>query len=219
MADTSRDVRLIAAERLITRLRTMVGRRAYGSSKQTAAASRLLEELAGKAAALRYSYMEDADLAAYGDTRALADGARTIAADLKKNPGVPEERLAFLDFFAALLGNLPEAFCGDRSLESLTPVEVGKVTSVEKARQAKNLLRCRVEVFGRPMQIVTNLTKTRSGDLMKVARVPPAEVMGMLSEAQFVGAAEPGARPGERPTLGASEAQEIRRAMGEILDE
>jgi predicted RNA-binding protein with EMAP domain len=85
-------------------------------------------------------------------------------------------------------------------------------------RKAKNLLLCRVEVFDRTCMLVTNLTRTRKGDLMKVARVPPTEVMGTLSEAQFVGRAPGGAEVGSRPDLDEGEAQEVRRAMGELLD-
>ena len=218
MADTSKDVRILAAERLVSRLANMVQQRAYGSAKQTAAAKQILEGLTGKVAALRYSYQEDDALAQAEDTRAVAEGGRKVVENLEKNPDLSGERLAFLEFAGAVLSHLPEAFRLKRSLESAVPVEVGRVLSAERPPKAKNLLLCRVEVFGGSFQLVTNLTNTRPGDLMKVARVPPSEIMGLLSAAQFVGRADPAAAPGERPELTADEEQEIRRAMGRLLD-
>ena len=218
MADTSKDVRILAAERLVSRLANMVQQRAYGSAKQTAAAKQILEGLTGKVAALRYSYQEDDALAEAEDTRAVADGGRKVIESLEKNPDLSGERLAFLEFAGAVLSHLPEAFRLKRSLESAVPVEVGRVLSAERPPKAKNLLLCRVEVFGGTFQLVTNLTNTRPGDLMKVARVPPSEIMGLLSAAQFVGRADPAAAPGERPELTADEEQEIRRAMGRLLE-
>ena len=218
MADTSRDIRILAVGRLVDRLRESVQRRQFGSRKQTGGAESLLDDLASKVATLRYCYMEDADLASFDTTLEAAETARRVAALLADQPGITDERSAFLGFFAAVVGDLPAAFCRTATLEALTPVAVGRVVTADKAPKTKNLLLCRVEVFGTTMQIVTNLVKTRAGDLMKVARVPPAEVMGILSDAQFVGSAEPGSEPGSRPALDEHEAQEIRRAMGGLLD-
>lgn len=218
MADTSRDVRILAVERLVARLANMVQQRAYGSAKQTAGARHVLDGLGSKVAALRYSCLEDETLAEAEDTRAVADGGRKVVESLEKNPDVSGERLAFLEFAGAVLSHLPHAFRLKRSLESAVPVEVGRVLSAERPPKAKNLLLCRVEVFGGTFQLVTNLTGTRPGDLMKVARVPPSEIMGLLSAAQFVGRADPAAAPGERPDLTVEEEQEIRRAMGRLLD-
>ncbi len=218
MADTSRDVRIRAVERLVADLTAQIGRRRYGSVRQTQRAKSLLEEMAGRAAVLRYSYLEDADLAAYGETLALAEAGGEVAAALRDNAGLDDERRAWVDFFAAVLAHLPAAFSLGPSVECLTPVEVGEVLNAEPAPKAKNLLRCRVGVFGGAFQVVTNLLGTRAGDRMKVARVPPSEVMRLLSEAQFVGQAEPDAPLGERPELTDDEAAEVRRGMGRILD-
>ena len=218
MADTTRDVRIRSVERLVADLLAAIDRRRYGSVRQTQRARSLLEEMAGKAALLRYSYMEDADLASYGETLALAEAGVEVAAALRDNVGIDAERRARVDFFAAVLAHLPTAFGLGPSVESLTPVEVGEVLNAERAPKAKNLLRRRVGAFGGAFQIVTNLTKTRPGDRMKVARVPPSDVMGLLSEAQFVGEAGPDATLGERPELSEDEAAEVRRGMGRILD-
>lgn len=217
MGDTANDLRLLIIERLITRLKERCGQRQYGSQKQTAAARTLLDELSGKLAALRYSYMDDPELLAYDDTRAIARGAQRIA-ELLQEHAAGEDRLAFARFFGRCAGGLVEALKRDATLEGITPVAVGEVLSADKLPKTKSLLRCRVKAFGQTLQIVTNLTDTRRGDLMKVASVPPAEVMGLLSEAQFVGRAGAGSTVGERPELTAGEAREIRRAMGELLD-
>jgi len=219
MGDTTRDVRILLVERLIQQLGAQVKRRQYGSVKQTTKAERLLDEMASKTATLRYCYMDAADLAGFDDTLAIVELAPQVVGQLRDNRGVTDQQAAFLTFFAAVLGELPAAFEREDSLESATPVAVGKVLTADRAKGAKNLLSCRVEVFDTIVPIVTNLVDTRKGDLMKVARVPPAEIMGMLSAAQFVGKAAAGSSIGERPTLDDHDAREIRRAMGVLLDD
>jgi len=92
------------------------------------------------------------------------------------------------------------------------------VSTTSKHPKARNLLLCRVDVFGQRLEIVTNLVKTRPGQAMKVALVKPAEVMGILSEAQFLGPAAPGAAAGTRPGLDKAERAELRKSMGAYLD-
>jgi len=219
MADTSQDIRIRVVDRLIVTLRDGVGRMQYGTRKRTASAKNVLDELVGKTAALKYSYMEDEQLAASDETASLVSGMERVVTSLTDQPDLAADRRAFLEFLKDVGSHLPEAFRLGSSLESLTPVEVGRVITADKAPRTKNLLLCRVDVFGRTFQIVTNLTKTRAGDLMKVARVPPTEVMGILSDAQFVSSADAGSEVGSRPSLNDHEAQEIRRAMGGLLDE
>ena len=102
-------------------------------------------------------------------------------------------------------------------LSDAVAVQVGSVITISKHPKANNLILCHVDVFKDRIKIITNLTKTKSNDLMKVALVFPAEVMGILSEAQFVG---PSQEPilHQYPQLTEAEKQEIRKNMGTYLE-
>jgi len=147
-----------------------------------------------------------------------ADEASEVAAELERNPGVTPLRRAQLGFFAALLGRFAAALRSGGGLEQLVPVEVGEVRSVERIKGARDLRLCRVAVFGAVLPIVTNLTETRKGALMKVARVPPVELMGVLSEGQFLGPAAAHEAAGSEPELTPRDAQEIRKSLGTLLE-
>jgi predicted RNA-binding protein with EMAP domain len=218
MPDTSRDRRILLVERLLGSLRDQVQRRLFGSRKQTSRALALLEELSARVSELRYCYLDDEGLAGLVEEHGFAERAAEVAAELERNPGVTPLRRAQLGFFAALLGRFAAALRSGGGLEQLVPVEVGEVRSVERIKGARDLRLCRVAVFGAVLPIVTNLTETRKGALMKVARVPPVELMGVLSEGQFLGPAAAHEAAGSEPELTPRDAQEIRKSLGTLLE-
>jgi predicted RNA-binding protein with EMAP domain len=128
------------------------------------------------------------------------------------------DKQVLLRFYRHLFGEFQASFTRPAGLDGLATVEVGTVSTTSKHPKARNLLLCRVDVFGQRLEIVTNLLETRPGRAMKVALVKPAEVMGILSEAQFLGPAAPDATPGARPGLDDAERAELRKSMGVYLD-
>ncbi len=185
MANTTHDIRLIYVEQMTVKRKEQVQRRLYGSAKQVGNAQRLLEEMVSKMAALRYSYLDGELLAEFEETEAFIKLGIEAIAILRQNPALTAGQTAFLDFTAAVLERFPQALRESASLDSLAPVETGEVLRADKAPKTKGLLLCRVSAFGKNVQIVTNLLDTRAGSKMKVARVPPAEIMGHLSEAHL----------------------------------
>ncbi len=218
MANTSHDIRLLYIEQMITKFKEQVQRRLFGSAKLVGGAQRLLEEMAGKVAALRYSYLDGVLLAEFEETAALISLGKDATGILRQNPALTPGQTAFLDFVDAVLDRLPDALRENASLDSLSPVQIGEVLRADKAPKTKGLLLCRVSAFDKNLQIVTNLLDTRVGSKMKVARVPPAEIMGHLSEAQFVGTAPVNALLGTRPQLNDHERQELRKSMSVLMD-
>jgi predicted RNA-binding protein with EMAP domain len=151
------------------------------------------------------------------EREALLEKGDAVLDLLAELAGDDRQKRACLRFFRLALRQLGPALALPASLESCVPVEAGTVATVSKHPGAKNLVVTRVDVFGESLQIVTNLVKTRAGQRMKVALVYPAEVMGVLSEAQFVGGEAQAGESG-RVDLAPDERQEVRRSLGAFMD-
>jgi len=180
MEDTTRDIRIQYIEFLINRVRDEVQRRLYGSHRQVGSAQKLLEEMSSQVTIMRYSYLDDEQLAASPITLFLSETGPNVVATLLENQSLSPMQVTFLKFFASLLGQLPQGLVRGHSLEALTPVQVGEVLSADKAPKTKGLLLCRVAAFDATLQIITNMLDTRAGQHMKVARIPPSEIMGLV---------------------------------------
>jgi predicted RNA-binding protein with EMAP domain len=216
--DTTQDIRILFLEKVVTNLQGLASSGTFGPLKRHPQVTETLREMAGAVAALRYSYVDAQTLAQLPEVQALEDHAGSARAELAElNKGHPEQ-LALLRFHHLSVREFRHALERPAALESCVPVEVGAVTTVSHHPQARKLLLCQVDVFGERLRIVTNLMHTRAGNHMKVALVHPAEVMSILSEAQFVGSAGPEEEPGARGRLSREEQQEIRRSVGRFLE-
>lgn len=216
--DTTQDIRIRLADRVLSALEQQARGGLFGSLKRHPQVMEQIHEMSSALMTLRYSYLEASDLPEHAELQRLHRTAGAVL-DLLESLGESQPgRRAHLRFFRRTLDQLPASFTLPASLESAVAVEVGNVATTTRHPKARSLLLCHVEVFGNRLEIVTNLLETRPGHHMKVALVYPAEVMGILSEAQFVGAASPGSQPGTRPELTEGERQEVRRSMGQFLE-
>jgi predicted RNA-binding protein with EMAP domain len=216
--DTSKDIRIQFVEKAIASLERETKQGSYGSIKKHPAVLEGLQEIAGSVLAMKYAYLDEAGLYAHPSHEAILDRGRDVLRSLSDLAGDDREKRARLRFYSLVLEQFKESWKLPASLDSCLAVEAGTVSTTSKHPKAKGLILTHVDVFGESLQIVTNLVSTRSGQTMKVAGVYPAEVMGVLSEAQFVGQADPSASGRGRVSLTEDERQEIRRSIGAFMD-
>jgi predicted RNA-binding protein with EMAP domain len=216
--NTAEDIRILFLEKVIANLLKQVNTAFFASAKRGLHLAEPLREMNNIVMAMKYSYADDGHIAGmeeHGRLRELADEVVDTLAGL-----CPDERdkQALLRFYRHTFRQFQGAFTLPAELASVVAVRVGEVSTVSKHPKARKLVLCRVNAFGERLEIVTNLVKTRAGQRMQVAMVVPDEVMGVLSEAQFVGDAAADAEVGSRPDLGEHERLEIRKTMGAYLD-
>ncbi|MBN2499007.1 MAG: hypothetical protein JXR96_30740 [Deltaproteobacteria bacterium] len=215
---TAEDIRILFVERVVANLIKQLGGTLFGSPRKLAPLWERAREMGKLVTAMRYSYLDDALIREMPEQERLRAMGAEIVAALEAEHRAQRDKLALLRFYRLTFGQFREAFGLEPELPSAVAVEVGEVGTVSRHPKAKMLVLCRVQVFGERLEIVTNLKKTRPGQRMRVAMVLPAEVMGVLSEAQFVGWAQEGEQLGARPALGEHERAEIRKTMGAYLD-
>ena len=202
--DTSKDPRLLVAQRACTVFRNALQRK---SAARPAVPKQQVADLAGAAESavmtLLYLYQEPAELATTVPAQDLVATAGELTQALQPvftHRETPVLQRATLQWCLRVLAGLPERLLGNgTSLASgvdLLAVEVRNVT-----RLGGGLWLTRVSDGSQDYTVVTNLPGIRSGDTLGVAFLPPREVGGQVSEAMFLGAesrAEPaGTRLGE----------------------
>lgn len=216
--DTTKDIRITFAERLLANLAQQIKAGFFGPAKKRADVAEALHEMGSLLSTLRYSYLDHAGLQQMAEQEGLRVYAEEVCGALVDAARDDPHKRALLRFYRRTLERLPLALGMEPQLESAVDVAVGRVSTTSRHPQAKSLILCRVDVFGEQLGIVTNLVKTRAGQLMKVALVPPADVMGVLSEAQFVGEATEAELALSPLPLGEHERHEIRKSAGGYLE-
>ena len=217
MSDTTRDIRILFLEKVYQNLQQQVDKGFFGSKKRLTAVADRLKEVGSTIMTMKYSYLNDQGLYETPEHESLTATAREIVQKLSELHPDDLEKKALLRFYREVFSRFKQSFLLPATIESAVPVDIGKVITTGKHPKAKNLIICHVYAFGEKLVIVTNLVKTKPGQLMKVAMVEPAPVMGILSEAQFVGEARREKPPDEPVKLKSSERQEIRRSMASYL--
>jgi len=228
VSDTRRDYRLLVAEHAVQLLEQIVRAKRLPAPLDWHRAGELVREARGLVKRLRFSFIPPTMLARSEDALRLRDAARGIARVLLDKRWLDEMRsnprarrpLAEAKYAIRVLYGLPARLALGDENDPLYAVDIECVTvsSVEKHPQAKNLYVTHAR--GRlGYTIVTNLQDVRRGDLRAAAILPPAEFIGVISEAMYCSRSLRGVEdcePGKRPPAMLVEKGEVARVVGEI---
>lgn len=198
--DTSRDPRLLVAQRACALLRRSLqvktpARTAISKDR----VGELLTRSESAVMSLLYLYQEPAALAVSPAMAELVSCADAIAdavapvIDADTTPGLLAANLQWC--LRTLRGVAERIVNGGTSLASgvdLTAVQVRNVTA------RGGLWLTRVNDGAADYTVVTNMAGVKAGDVLAVAFLPPREVGGAVSEAMFLGGERRGETAGDR---------------------
>ena len=216
--DTTKDIRIAFAEKVVANLKLHVSKGFFGSVKRHPSVLKGIGELINTLMMMKYSYLDEPDLQQMQEHESIRSIANEAVGILTKINRDHPERLAYLRFYRHTLHAFTTSFDLPANIESAVATDVGQVVTTTKHPHARNLLLCKVDGFDERLVVVTNLLKTKSGQLMKLAMVYPAPVMNILSEAQFIGSASREDVGAVRVRLTEEECLEIRKTMGSYLE-
>ncbi|MHA1909455.1 MAG: hypothetical protein ACW98Y_19310, partial [Candidatus Thorarchaeota archaeon] len=194
--DTAKDGRVLVLEDALRRLTDVVSNRKL---KMHIDYSKLAESLKNAGALLyevKYSYTDATALSDIPATTNLINSIAefgdiyTKAKESGHKPSTIKEHLAHLEVEYALrivggFQNRLRDFDDDpgRAVDIIA-VEISSTKSVEGS---SNLTECRCTDGSRIWRIVTNLPDVKDGSKLACAILPPVEMMGIVSEAMFLG--------------------------------
>jgi len=206
MWDTSRDYRLLVAEKSIELfLKTLEGARFKGKWDKKRAIQ-LAKGMIPEIEAMRYSYIEPGELIETPQMEALRERAKGIVealggedwherflrlADRGERERV-EEAVARIKFFLNTILGLDRRLALGKINDPVIAVDikVGEVMSVGRHTNADRLLITNVNIGDRAVTVVTNDLSVKEGNRVAVALLPPASFRGVVSEGMFLGAGE-----------------------------
>ena len=226
MSDTRSDYRFIMAEHAVDLLDSLVRGKRIPAPVKWEKAGELVREARGLVKRLRYSFMPPTQLASSEEALRLRELARELASilfprewaerlrrDERARKPVAEARYAI-----RVLYGLPARLARGDENDPLNAVDIEcvRVQSVERHPRAERLWVTRAHGLY-PYTIVTNIEGVRRGELRAAAILPPAEFMGVVSEAMYCsdplpeGACEPG-KPAPRDRVD-------RGAVGVVVEQ
>ncbi|AEH25500.1 putative tRNA-binding protein [Pyrococcus yayanosii CH1] len=165
-------------------------------------AIQLAKEMLPDLQALRYSYLNPAELVETPQMDALREKARGIIEALGgeewhrkfleaagKDREKVEEAVAKIKFFLNTILGLERRLKLGKINDPVVAVDivVGEVMSVSKHPRADRLLVTNVNIGERAVTVVTNDLTVKEGNRVAVALLPPRSFFGIVSEGMFLG--------------------------------
>ncbi|WP_457751322.1 tRNA-binding protein [Thermococcus sp.] len=206
MWDTSRDYRLLVAEKSVELFLKTVEHAKFKGKWNKKGAIQLAKEVIPELQAMRYSYVEPRELIETPQMRALKEKALEIIEALggedwhhtfisladKNEREKVEEQVAKVRFFLNTVLGLDKRLALGKINDPVIAVDikVGEVMSVAKHPNADRLLVTNVNIGDRAITVVTNDLTVKEGNRVAVALLPPANFRGIVSEGMFLGAGE-----------------------------
>ncbi|MFW9806389.1 MAG: hypothetical protein ACFFFK_06630, partial [Candidatus Thorarchaeota archaeon] len=195
--DTAKDARILVLEDALRRLNEMVGNRKLKLHVDYSKLVSTLQQTGSLIYEVKYSYVPAPKVAELDATKKIVDSImqfRKTLEDAVKTSGYKpaslNETLSLTEAFYSfrivdgLIQRL-ENFDDDpgRAVDILA-VEVSQIHAVPNS---KNLTECRCTDGARIWRIITNIQGIIIGTKLACAVLPPIEMMGIVSEAMFLG--------------------------------
>ncbi|MHA1963024.1 MAG: hypothetical protein ACW97G_00440 [Candidatus Thorarchaeota archaeon] len=224
--DTAKDARLLVLEDALRRLNEMVGNRKLKLHVDFSKLGATLQQAGSLIYEIKYSYVAAPKVAELEATQKIVDCVadfRNILEEAIKTsgykPATVNETLSLTDAFYAFRiaeGLIQKLQVSDdepgRAVDILT-IEVSQVNAVP---DSKNLTECRCTDGSRIWKIVTNIQEVKTGTKLACAVLPPVEMMGIVSEAMFLGG-EPLPEEAELGVLKNPAAAVLDQARAQVL--
>lgn len=206
MWDTSKDYRLMVAEKAVEYFLKSIEGAKFRGKWDKKKVIQLAKEMIPEVQAMRYSYLDPAELTKTPQMEALKEKAKGIIealggedwhhkflslADRGEREKV-EEAVAKVRFFLNTILGLEKRLALGKINDPVIAVDirVGEVMSVGKHPNADRLLVTNVNIGERAITVVTNDLTVKEGNRVAVALLPPANFRGIVSEGMFLGAGE-----------------------------
>ena len=206
MWDTSKDYRLLVAEKSVDLFLKTIEHAKFKGKWNKKGAQQLAKEMIPEIQAMRYSYVDPRELVETPQMKALKEKASGIIEALggedwhhkflsladKSEREKVEEAVAKVRFFLNTILGLDKRLALGKINDPVIAVDikVGEVMSVAKHPNADRLLVTNVNIGDRAITVVTNDLSVKEGNRVAVALLPPANFRGIVSEGMFLGAGE-----------------------------
>jgi len=197
LMDTAKDARLLVLEDALRRLHETVGNRRLKLHVDYSRLVAALQQAGSLIYEIKYSYIpapKVAELEATDKLVASISDFRSVLEDAIKSsgytPATINETLSLADVFYSfrIVERLKEKlqFYSDEPAHAVDILAV-EVSKAQNVPDSKNLTECRCTDGTRIWKIVTNIQGVKTGTKLACAVLPPVEMMGIVSEAMFLG--------------------------------
>ncbi|MFW9888972.1 MAG: hypothetical protein ACFFER_12365 [Candidatus Thorarchaeota archaeon] len=224
--DTARDARVLVLEDALRRLNEIVANRKLRMHIEYSKLANDLRTAGTLLYEVKYSYVDSKALAELDATKnlvtAIADFANLFRDASKSQTYKPQsvkEKLAFtetqysLSIVEGFEQRLLSAADDPANAIDILAVEVSQMRAVEGS---SNLTECRCTDGSRIWTIVTNMASVEPGMKLPCAILPPADMMGVVSEAMFLGG-EPLFADAELGLLKNPSSRALNQARAQVL--
>ena len=193
---TDKDPRILVTELALKKLKSAIFTKTSvrpGLSRDETNA--FLSTMDSKLMAMKYCYMEPAELASNEMTQELVNAAKEIYLAYKDSlPGMPDMPKSTLLWCFNVFSGLARRLKNDGdSLSRGVDLVAVQIRNISKNG---NLFTTHCIAGPRGFTIVTNIDGLKAGDTLAAALLPPAVVGGVVSEAMFLGGESIDAEPG-----------------------
>jgi len=195
--DTAKDARLLVLEDALRRLSEMVGNRKLKLHVDYSKLGASLQKASSLIYEVKYSYIPAPNVAELEATKniigAVSEFQKILEEAIKSSgykPSTVKETLSLTDAFysfrvaESLVQKLQESDDDPGNAVDILAVEVSQAQPIP---DSKNLTECRCTDGTRIWRIVTNIQGVKTGKKLACAILPPVEMMGIVSEAMFLG--------------------------------
>jgi predicted RNA-binding protein with EMAP domain len=224
--DTAKDARVLVLEDALSRLNEIVGNRKIRMHIEYSKLISALKKAGSLLYEVKYSYIDAKALAEHKATRNLlsaisefSDLFRVAVKSQAYKPQTVNERMALTEVQYALAivegfeQRLQESDDDPAYAIDILSVEISQTKAVEGST---NLTECRCTDGSRIWTIVTNIPGIEAGKKLPCAVLPPANMMGIVSEAMFLGA-EPLPETAELGPLKEPPSNALDQARAQVL--
>ena len=195
--DTAKDARVLVLEDALRRLNEIVGHRKLRFHVDYSLLSKLVQTAGGLIYEVKFSYLDAGPL---GDLEATDKIVSTIKefeesyrSALKSTGYRPESAkdthtLAEIDYCFRIVNGFQKKL-RERIDDPAFAVDIlaVEITQTSRIEDSKNLTECRCTDGSRIWRILTNIEGLTTGARLVCAVLPPVEMMGVVSEAMFLG--------------------------------
>lgn len=195
--DTAKDSRLLVLEDALRRLHEMVGNRRLKLHVDYSKLGTIIQQIGSLIYEVKYSYLPAPQVAELEATKKIVEGVasfKSILQEAIKTSGYKtstiNEALCLADVFYAFRvveGIVQKLQNFDDEPAYAVDMLVVEISQVQAVPNSRNLTECRCSDGSRIWKIVTNIQGVKPGIKLACAILPPVEMMGVVSEAMFLG--------------------------------
>lgn len=195
--DTAKDARILVMEDALKRLNEIVGNRKLKFHVEYSKLAELLQNASSLVYEVKYSYIAAEQVADLESTQKITESILAFKKSIEQSikltgyaPATPKEILTQAELSYSF--RVIEGFQNRLRHYDDDPARAADILAVEISQThsipgSKSLTECRCTDGSRIWRIVTNITGLKNGTRLACVVLPPVEMMGIVSEAMFLG--------------------------------